>query len=60
VTAEPGWSSPIPVGEPSDTETVGDTVGDTVTVHVTARFTIGEGRNAKPVEVAHPGLERPA
>ena len=32
-----------------------------MTVHVIARFTIGEGRNATQVEVAHtPELERPA
>ena len=45
VTAEPGWSTPIAIGEhPS---------GDGVTLHVIARFTIDEGRHAKQVEVAH-------
>jgi len=56
VTAAPGWSVPIPVGELPDSETV----SDKVTVHVTARFTIGEGRDAKQVEITHaPELERP-
>ena len=56
-TAEKGWSAPIPVGELPDSESA----GEKVTVHVVARFTIGEGRNAKQVEVAHtPELERPA
>ena len=55
-TAEPGWSAPIPVGELPDSESA----GEKVTVHVIARFTIGEGRSAKQVEVAHtPELERP-
>jgi hypothetical protein len=55
-TAEPGWTTPIPIGELPD----GDAVGEKVTVHVIARLTIGEGRNAKQVEVAHtPELERP-
>jgi hypothetical protein len=56
-TAESGWSAPIPIGELPDSETV----GEKVTVHVIARFTIGEGRNATEVEAAHtPELERPA
>jgi len=51
VVAEPGWSTPIAIGELP--------AGD-VTVHVIARFTIGEGRHAKQVEVAHtPELDRP-
>ena len=45
VTAEPGWSTPVPIGELPG--------GDDMTVHVIARFTIGEGRHAKQVEVAH-------
>ncbi|HEX4980056.1 MAG TPA: hypothetical protein VFV63_00075 [Ilumatobacteraceae bacterium] len=48
VMAEPGWKAPIPVGD----------LGDDVSVHV--RFTIGDGRNAKIVEVAHtPEFGRP-
>jgi hypothetical protein len=59
VMAEPGWSAPIPVDDLPDALSASGTVGDNVTVHV--RFKIGEGRNAKMVEVAHiPGLERPA
>ncbi len=45
VTAEPGWSTPVAIGELPG--------GDDVTVHLIARFTIGEGRHAKQVEVAH-------
>ena len=47
VTAEPGWSTPVAIGELPG--------GDDMTVHVIARFTIGEGRHAKQVEVAHTG-----
>ena len=45
VTAEPGSSMPVAVGELPR--------GDDMTVHLIARFTIGEGRHAKQVEVAH-------
>ncbi len=55
-SAEPGWSAPIVIGELPDS----GEAGSTVIVHVIARFTIGEGRNATQVEVAHaPELERP-
>ncbi len=55
-TAESGWNAPIPIGDLPNSETA----GDKVTVHVVARFTIGEGRHATQVEVAHtPELERP-
>ena len=47
MTAEPGWSTPVPIGELPG--------GDDMTVHVIARFTIGEGRHAKQVEVTHTG-----
>lgn len=43
VTAEPGWSTPVAIGELP--------AGDDITVHVIARFTIDEGRHAKQVEV---------
>jgi hypothetical protein len=56
-TAEAGWSAPIPIGALPDSEAA----GEKVTVHVLARFTIGEGRNATKVEAAHtPELERPS
>jgi hypothetical protein len=55
-TAEPGWTAAIPIGALPDR----DAVGAEVTVHVIARFTIGGGRDATPVEVAlTPELERP-
>jgi hypothetical protein len=53
VTAAPGWSTPIAIGELPDS--------DDRRVQVIARFTIGEGRHAKPVEVAHtPEPDRPS
>lgn len=45
VMAAPGWSTPIAIGELPGR--------DDLTVHVIARFTIGEGRHAKQVEVTH-------
>ena len=50
--AHRGWSLPIPIGDFDH--------GD-ATVHVTAEFTIGSGRDATAVAVSHaPDLEQPA
>ncbi|MGH9135339.1 MAG: hypothetical protein ACRDZZ_15475 [Ilumatobacteraceae bacterium] len=59
VTAGPGWTETISIGELTVDDPDSDIDGG-VKVHVIARFTLGEGRDATPVEVAlTPELERP-